>query len=247
MTSTLECVVISMPARIDRRTAVTQNMAGFQYPWQFFDACVGDSPSPWRIDEKRSIKLYGRPLLSGEIGCAKSHLAVIRQFCDHSTSDWLLVFEDDVWVDCDFDFADLAALCERNAIGYIRLYARNWKKAVHLGVWRARTIVRFLSDPYGAQGYLINRRAAREFLASISAIELPIDDEFGRFWVNGLVPYAVFPFPIIERESPSSLEAGRVAHDRRLPLRGQITRISSKIRKTWANARFRLTHPPLNL
>jgi glycosyl transferase family 25 len=160
-------------------------------------------------DTDRQKARYGRELTSGEVGCFASHFSAISEFLEGGLSEWLLVLEDDVVIDGAFPYHRLASACSAQGIDYIRLFAKMWKPAVPVNGWYGYQIIRFLTDPYGTQAYLINRNGARRFIDSVDSINLPIDDELGRFWVNNLPPYAVYPYPAFERYSQSSLEGQR--------------------------------------
>ena len=235
MRVSLQAVVISLASRQDRREFMAEKLRDFPLEWRFFDACSRESAASREESWNGQIRRYGRPLGAGEVGCFNSHLAVMEEFLQ-GNDDWLLVLEDDVIVDPSFPYGALVEFCAANAINYIRLFAKQLKPARVVTGWLHYQIVRFKTDPFGTQAYLVNRRGAESFLASFSTIDVPIDDELGRFWVNGLPIYAVFPFPAIESAISSSLVQNRdgvsrfissVAKFRRLP-----HVVTEKIRKS---------------
>jgi len=246
--------VISLADSGARRAAMRPNLDALPFPWRFFDALGGDAPSCLAVDSPRQEAYFGRALGYGEIGCFKSHYAVMRAFVEEGAADWLLVLEDDVWIDADFPFADFAALFGWNCIDYFRLFARRSKPADVLFATGQRQVIRYRSDPYGTQAYMINRAGAARFIAHAKTIDRPIDDELGRFWEHGLDPYAVYPFPavergasLIERDRTSSLNARKPRqHAPRL-----IHRLRGALGKQAYNMRFclsssRPTKPPLD-
>ena len=206
--------------------------------WRFFDALGGHSDAVnLPSDPGDQIKRFGRPLAAGELGCFKSHYYILRAHAE--ANGWLLVLEDDVWLDPDFSLEETVALLERRGLQYCRLYAKCYRPANVIGEMSGfRQLVRFRTDPYGTQAYLIHSDGARRFVACQNAIVRPIDDELGRFWEHGLWPVAVFPFPAVERSVVSSIDDGRE--------KGNLDRLSSspsllahrfseKIRKIVAN------------
>jgi glycosyl transferase family 25 len=214
-----EAKVISLKSSVERRQAVEENLASFQYRWTFFDALKADDAFDLQPDLQRQLIRFGRALSPNEIGCYKSHVQVLKEFVSSppapSTSSWLLVLEDDVWLDTSVDFMALINEIENRGMSYLRLFARRWKPAVVVKQLGEKQIIRFRTDPYGTQAYLINYRAAQNFLCYIQSIDMPIDDEYGRFWLNGLVPYALFPFPVVERTTRSTIEEQRQSIKRR--------------------------------
>lgn len=100
-------------------------------------------------------------------------------------------------------------------IGFLRLYARSWKKADFAGWYGERHIIRMKTDPYGAQCYIISRQAATRFRNSVKDIVCPFDDEMAHFWENGLELYTLFPFPLCERAITSSINSQRNSQDQK--------------------------------
>ena len=215
MPSPVDIVVISLRSASSRRERVVANLntptSGEAKNWRFFDALHRDAEVfDLRANEDRQIARYGRKLGPSEIGCFKSHYMVLKSFLNDGLSPWLLVLEDDVWLDPHFDIMELLSYAEKRDIHYIRLFGKMYKPAKIVGMLSGfRQVIRFSTDPYGAQVYLISRRGAQAFLKNLTSIDMPIDDELGRFWRHGLLPIAVFPFPAVETSVESSLQADR--------------------------------------
>jgi glycosyl transferase, family 25 len=246
----IEIKVISLKKSQTRRDYIAKILAeNGQLNWSFFDALTPDSPVPGLdVDYESQLDHFGRRLNGGEIGCFKSHFSVIRDFLDNGTRNWLLVLEDDVWFDTNFDLRELVDFIDQKDIDYIRLFAKMYKDADRIAMLSGfRQIVRFRTDPYGAQAYVINKRGAKAFLDGLTSIELPIDDELGRFWRHGLEPFGVFPFPVVERSVASSLETQRNDGQKtRSKYRWRLLafRVSEKIRKQRHNAVFKMRKLP---
>lgn len=210
-TPNLAIRIISLTDSHARRQAVAENLEGSVWAWAFLDALRPDDPSPATPDPQGQRRLFGRRLTGGEEAVFKSHLHALAAFDDDPALDWLLVMEDDVWIDPDFPYDDLAAFLEDRGIGYLRLFGREWKRALPRFRFGERQVLYLTSDPYGTQGYLIARGAAARLRDRLTHIRRPIDDEFGRFWENGLDNHMLFPFPMVERNMPSTLNADRDA------------------------------------
>jgi len=246
----LEIKVVSLKKARSRRDYISAILAEKEgLNWSFFDALTPDAPVPaLKVDSTSQTDHYGRALNGGEIGCFKSHSCVMRDFLDASPNKWLLVLEDDVWFDTNFDLAEVTHYADRSGIDYIRLFAKAYKKADPIaGLSGFRQIVRFRSESYGTQAYLINKRGVRAFLDGLTSIDVPIDDELGRFWRHGLDAYSVFPFPVVERSVVSSIETQRNEgrKERQLYRRKLLAYlVSEKLRKNWYNAAFRMGRRP---
>lgn len=208
----IDVKVISLESAVERRDFLSKNLKfSSSMPWSFFNANAGSDDDPNLISDQELQRVkFGRCLSAGEVGCFRSHHSVICEFLSSGTADWLLVLEDDVWIDGDFDFEELVEFLDGRAIDYIRLFAKMFKPAdVVAELNGLRQIIRFRTDPYGTQAYLINKRGCESFLRDLRYITAPIDDELGRFWRHKLDPYCVFPFPAVERNTESSLEKFR--------------------------------------
>ncbi|RVT86918.1 glycosyltransferase family 25 protein [Rhodobacteraceae bacterium CCMM004] len=209
MNPSVEILVVSLPESAERRRRVTENLSQGGETWAFVDGCRGDAPSPLTADPARQTRAFGRPLTAAETGCFKSHMKALERFDAADAPDWLLIMEDDVWLDPDFDVAALAARLAADGIGFCRLFCREWRRATAVARLGERQILHVKSDPYGTQGYLISRAAAARFRETVTAIDRPIDDQMGRFWENGLDIFMLFPFPMVERDVASTIAGDR--------------------------------------
>jgi len=242
--STIQAVVISLRSSTTRRAAMAETLRGWDLPWHFFDALGADGPCAIEEDHARQIVEYKRRLTPAELGCYKSHHKVLSDFVAAPQSDWLMVLEDDVWFDTEFDCRRLVGQLEERGIGYIRLFAKAFKHADVVDCIDGRELIRFRTDPVGLQIFLISHAAAKRALASIDAITTAIDHELGRFWRNGLDNYSIFPFPALERASPSTIghETLEEYALRRKPpfLKRLAFRTAGYLNKRAANLKFRL-------
>jgi len=238
-----EARVVSLPSSHARRAAVEDNFRSFNHPWSFFDAMTGDAPCALKESPERQMSRFGRRLSAGEVGVFKSHLGLLEAFESRPQLDWLLVLEDDVWIDTQFPFLKIIDLLDSRRIHYLRLFARRCKPAdlvLNLGV---RQLIRFRTDPYGAQAYMIDRTGAERLRRSIRTIDRPVDDQMARFWEHGLEPYSIFPFPAVERVGASLIQTGRRQAQEAAPVRRTdrlLCRAQDFIAKRVHNLKFRL-------
>lgn len=243
MSTRLKTKVISLASAFDRRSMVSECLLQrADLDWTFFDAFGAIGDCPLESCERKQISRFGRPLTSAEIGCFKSHYKILHTHARQDKEEWMLVLEDDVWIDPSFDIQDVIGFCNTNKIDYCRLFAKSYKPARVIG-WISgfRQIIRFKTDPYGAQAYIINISGAKKVLDGLTGIFMPIDDEFGRFWRHGLAPISVFPFPVVERATLSQINTLRIkANTSRCRWRIDLIsfRIAEKLRKSIYNLRL---------
>ena len=61
------------------------------------------------------------------------------------------------------------------------------------------------TSPAGAQAYLMSKAGARLFTEKFRSICATVDLAMDRFWESHLPIYSIFPYPVIERYSPTSI------------------------------------------
>jgi len=203
-------VVISMADAAERRSRFEARARTAPVAWSFYAAHTSLHPS-LRYDEVGAIVAKGRPLRAGEIGCYSSHYAAWTDL-QVSDADQYVVLEDDVIVDWTFvgklALVDLAAM----GINYLRLYYKFPARTALVKenfIDRARSIVELAGNAYGTQGYAITKAGAKLFLDHCRIVCRPIDDEMDRTWVHGQRNLAVFPSPILEESSGSTIGSSR--------------------------------------
>lgn len=205
----LAVCVISLADSAERRALVEANLADCPLPWSFLDGSRPGDASEVVSDPAAQTVAFGRPLTPGEVGCYASHRHALAAFDTDPALDWLLVMEDDIWLDPAFPYRELAAWLDEKSIGFLRLFVREWRRAYPRYRFGERQVLYLTTDPYGSQGYLISRATAARFRPRLSRQLRPIDDELGRFWENGLDNHVLFPFPMVERHSVSTLNDAR--------------------------------------
>jgi glycosyl transferase family 25 len=203
-------IVISLPAAQERRERFRERAHNAPVAWSFYPGRTGLHPG-LHYDEQAAIIAKGRPLRPGELGCFSSHYTAWEELLsDHA--DQYVILEDDVIVDWAF-MSKLAEVDLAEAgISYLRLYYK-FPGATALVrenfIERARSLVELGGPAYGTQGYAITRAGAKVFLKHCRVVTRPIDDEMDRAWVHGQRNLAVFPFPIMEESSRSTIGNAR--------------------------------------
>jgi glycosyl transferase family 25 len=209
--STWEILVVSLPKDTDRRARVTEMFNGTDFKWQFIYA---DEQERQQLDyqEKMAINHRGRALLTGELGCYASHLKCWNYLSNQKDLDYVLVMEDDVLLDKDFDFERMVKFMQYSEITYLRLYSRSMTSVVLLGNIDHRRVYRFRHNAFGTQCYLISRAGADKMVAaSRKGIYRPVDDEMDRFWSNEVPNLAIFPYPVMELNAKSTIRSSLTA------------------------------------
>jgi glycosyl transferase, family 25 len=201
----VEIVVISVPTATERRKKIEAMFAGTELHWSYFDAHTALRHPGLIYDIPTVKRTFGRALSPPEIAVCSSQVGVLSDFLERKSAEYLLVLEDDVIFDTDFPLDGFCGFCAENGIDYVRLFGKHYAPAVHLGFFFDRSIIRYTTSPAGAQAYLMSKRGARKFLESYRTINTTVDLALDAFWTTQLPIYSIFPYPIIERYSPTSI------------------------------------------
>lgn len=202
--------MISLPDAAERRAVFTERARQTSIAWAWFDA-HRELAAGLTHDPDEAIVAKGRPMYPGELGCYSSHYAAWRMFLD-SGEPQMLVLEDDTIV--DWGFLEKLATVDFHAAGvpYLRLYAKRpcaFREVLRDAVERQRTLLEYLDRPLGTQGYVMTRAGAERFVRHCRRVRRPLDDELDRSWEHGVPCLGIFPFPVIEQSTASTIGPAR--------------------------------------
>lgn len=173
--------------------------------WEYLDGYSQVHPE-LQYDESKIIRLNGRALTRGEIGCYSSHFAAWKILQDNENIDSIIVMEDDVIV--DWEFIQKMNSESMKDFDYVRLYQKRATRfrTIKKGfIERTKSILELYGFPFGTQGYYLSRNGAARLIEIAREVVSPVDDLMDRSWEHGFPTYCLFPFPIIERSSPSEI------------------------------------------
>ena len=221
--------VISLERSVDRRQAFTQMAGGTELDWAFFPARTGIT-EPLQYDDRVAVRRWGRALSSAEIGCYSSHFKV-WEWLANSDYDQAIILEDDVIVDWAIieklaitRFSDYGI----NLLRLHTLYPFNCKMVKYRLFSPNTHLIRIVGNVPGAVAYLLTRAAARVLVSNYSIVAAPLDWILARYWEHRIIGYCMFPFPVIERHSPSTIGDERHAVSQRT-VYDRIARIGWRI------------------
>jgi glycosyl transferase, family 25 len=220
-------VVISLPEAADRRATFADRARGTTLAWRWFDARRDLAPGLTHDPDE-------------ELGCYASHYAAWQQFLQTDAAQ-LLVLEDDTIVDWGFLETLLTFDLHAAGIAYLRLYAKRpcaFRPVMRDAVEQQRTLVEYFDRPLGTQGYLMTRQGAEQFVRHCRRVRRPLDDELDRSWDHGIACLGIFPFPVIEQSTASTIEPARFERFV-IPGRLKLRRQAMKMRDRWLKLRLR--------
>jgi GR25 family glycosyltransferase involved in LPS biosynthesis len=176
-------VVISLKSATARRQSVAERLDGIDY--QFFDAIDGGTLSASERDDLAPPEalIFDRPLTAGEIGCAASHRAVIRQLAGPmSDHEFVCVLEDDAAPICGADlrrFLDSDLIRSLPPFDVLRMVSdpARWKRPawpVHRTL-NGHAIYAMARPGLGLQGQIYSRAGLRKLNRHFGTIAAPAD------------------------------------------------------------------------
>ena len=209
----MRAFIINLDTAADRWKAIAERFARTRISVVRVPAIDGAAlqlPIP-DFDERRFRMLHGRVTNVREVGCYLSHVAAMRAFLETDDTHGLIC-EDDIVPGAAFDEVVDDAL----------RHARHWNvlRLTGLGEGTPLRVRRLCGDFHlcislgrmkGAGAYVVDRAAARAFVAGLLPMWLPFDHAVDREWHFGLRAAYVLPFPCSQTEAGfrSSIQTGK--------------------------------------
>ena len=168
-------------------------------PLSFFDAITPDTIDtvPSKYKEWRAKLWWRRALIPTEIACGLSHISVWRNFLQ-SEKDYLLVFEDDVFVDLEFMDIINHLILQSKDYEFVKLSGQHSspkRKIKNIGVKNYNLYL----NAYGTVDtacYLVNKIGAKKLLDYCATLHMGIDILMDRSFEHGVKYYTVQPYPV---------------------------------------------------
>lgn len=230
--------VISLKDSKSRRDRINGRLAELGLRAEVFDAIDARSTPDAKLEYSKIRRrlFYGKGMTAGEVGCARSHLAVCAEIVRRGL-ECALILEDDALLLDDLP----------QALRVIEGLRERWDIIRFLGkpkhVRRSRivrhlegelTLRRLYGTPAGAYGYVVNKQAAERLLHLGRALWAPIDVMHGQVWRHRLRAFCVAPSPILpDFDVESTIGESRFEKSRKLVgierLYFPLTRLAFKI------------------
>lgn len=219
--------VISLATDAARRARMAAQFDRLGLAYRFFDGVDGRALPAAALEAAAPPRRrrYWSHLTAGEIGCALSHLAVIRAIAA-APDPFALVLEDDVVLEPHLPrlLADLAAKPPVFDLMWLSHAPRKGHRAVMpLGKFSGGDLQARVFLDYTAAAVVYRREAAARIAAGIAHIEAPIDHMLWRnHTVPGLRAVEVHPQAVVQdMDGPSTIRDREV---KALGLRARLAR-----------------------
>jgi len=155
----------------DRREHIATHLGGLGVPYRFFDAVDGATlPAPERAR-------YGPTMPAGAMGCAESHLAVLREIAQGS-DDFVCILEDDVELSPPaVALLEAATLARLPAFDVLRLEGADGRARPSFPVARFDAFELHLAyrNLMATTAQIFSRAGARRIVAGITTLPVAID------------------------------------------------------------------------
>ena len=184
MPKTMKVFIVNLKESLDRRQYMIEEMKKTNLQYEFFDAVNGKGIKNIDkiYDKETAIKVYGRELKLGEIGCAMSHLLIYKKMLEENI-DQALIFEDDIIIANDFNKVLSKILkLENNGIILLGQSDKKLKTKIYFqSISYHHKLKKIFNSGYGTYGYIICKKAAEKIYAESFPIIRPID-QWGKWW-----------------------------------------------------------------
>jgi glycosyl transferase family 25 len=171
LAAVISVVVISLPRSADRRAHVAAHLGHLGIPYRLFDAVDGTTLSTAQRAR------YGPTMPAGAMGCAESHLAVLREIA-HGDDAFVCILEDDAELSPPVvDLLDAATLARLPAFDVLRLEGADGRGRSSFPVARFDAFELHLaySNLMATTAQIFSRTGARKIVAGITTLPVAID------------------------------------------------------------------------
>lgn len=225
--------IINLERSPDRRESALRQLADLG-----LEAAISTAVDGATIDLDRyrpflrpAHRLLHRPLTPGEVGCFASHHRLWQECV--AADRPLLILEDDFLLTADFRgvIDRLPEIVRR--FRYVRLAGSLPRASKPLEVLPdGRSVARLTKGPHGTVAYALTPEAAALLLVHATAWREPVDHYVDSFWIHGLLPFCIAPYPVSCPRGGSLIEPSRFDRGGRLErLTRQIVRVPRTVRR----------------
>jgi glycosyl transferase family 25 len=210
-----------------------QNMAQkCNIPLSFFKAITPDTLHTVanKYNPHNTRVWWRRALIPTEIACGLSHIQLWRNFLN-SDSDYLVVFEDDVFIEPDF--MDLIHTLTHDDEAYEFIKLSGWKKSPKrkikdIGV---NNYALYL-NAYGTLNtacYMINKKGTKKLADYCQTLHSAIDIIMDKSFTHGVKYHTVQPYPIESHWTDTGDLASQISIEERQKLKHDHDNLFLKI------------------
>lgn len=184
----MQVYVVSLKHSTDRQRSIRYQCERLGIKPIFIDAIYGEDLSKFEINQycnqEKAKQLFGRELLSGEIGCALSHKKIYEKMISEEIK-YAVILEDDAIVDKSVVNAIQTCTCtpfkwDLILFGHYATYNKSKAVRSQTSFWGKKNykdlkFYRLVGRTSGTHGYMITYEGARKLYSKLNKITKPID------------------------------------------------------------------------
>lgn len=225
--SQCDIYVINIPDSMERRDHIVAQLEASELPYRVFaavDGKKGSHPLFERYNERKRVRLKGKVLVGGQLGCYASHYLLWEQCVVNNRP--MIVLEDDASLFQD-RFKTFYTYASTLNCRYecIRLFQNPAKmpRGLKAGKVDELTIYKYNKGYMGTIGYYLTPAGAHKFLRDSAEWFLTVDIFMDRFWSNKVEYYGIEP-PCLHYDSSFASDIDYVQSREKFPLRTKLRR-----------------------
>ena len=195
----IDFICINVRSNQKRYQHMSEMAKKCKIPLSFFDAITPDTIHTVTSKYKASLARlwWRRALIPSEVACGLSHIQVWRNFLN-SNNDYLVVFEDDVFIEHDFIDIINCLTTAPNDYEFIKLTGQHQRPKCKIKNIGFKDYELYL-NAYGtvdAACYLLNKKGAEKLLNYCQSLHMGIDILIDRSFSHGVKYYTIQPYPV---------------------------------------------------
>ena len=214
MAKHFDIIVINPAVSTDRRESVKSQMEKFNVEYEFFNAF---DPRRMPADDLEFKKKFHQPfegMSSGYFGVNLSHYYSVKNWLEQKDSDFLIVFEDDIFL-TEKITEILGAQEQLHALPFDILklgghISKRGRIAVKIGRFIDSDVVYPFDASMNSVAYILKRSGAKKFLEHLEKFTTTVDVKLFREIKFGFVVLEISPFWFRETESQHYCSHDRV-------------------------------------
>lgn len=201
-------IVVSLVESKVRRQYIAKQFSKLERKFRFFDA-ERFTEYPSSYDAITRWKVHVNHMNLSEVGCYDSHYQIWEQLIQSNDEMWC-VLEDDVELTDDFLLTLDAIAHATFSFGIMRLCDIGREDSWEVATLSNGSVVKdHRKQPFGTQGYVIHRDAARILVAHARKIVYAVDDLLNRNWEHRVRTLSVTPAVLVHRHDILGTTIGR--------------------------------------
>lgn len=227
-----EIYLINLDRSPDRLKSMDKKLKNLGLVYKRIRAVDGKQQifTPKEVSNLKFILAHGKSITPTEVACFMSHYNTMNEFISNSSKPIALIIEDDMCFSSDFidvlkslieksEYWDLVKLNDGHQGGKVK------KIDIADGVCLKQNY--FHQSKTGS--YILNRKAAKNYVKKLLPMFVPIDHEFIKFWKYKVRGYSLSPLPAWEEGVESTIDYKQVKRNRK----SFVFRIPSKFYKSY--------------